>query len=219
MHVSISNLMNADALQIVRAALAAAEFVDGRATAGWSATAVKFNAQAPNDLALAPVRELICDALRSHPVFAMAARPKTLIGPTFSRYVTEQYYGVHADDPIMSGVRIDIAFTLFLSDPDDYDGGELIIDTAAGEEAVKLAAGSLFLYPATTLHRVAPISRGERLAAVGWVRSYLRDPAQRELLFDLDTARHQIFAANGKTADFDLLTKCSANLMRMWCDD
>jgi PKHD-type hydroxylase len=219
MHVSISNVLNADTLETVRTALAAAKFVDGRATAGWSAAAVKNNTQANHDLTLAPVRELIRDALLSHSVVALAARPKTVIGPTFSRYVSGQSYAVHADDPIMAGVRIDIAFTLFLSQPNDYEGGDLIIDTAAGEEAVKLSAGSVFLYPATTLHSVSPITRGERLAAVGWVRSYLRDAAQRELLFDLDTARHRLFAANGKTADFDLLTKSSANLMRMWCDD
>jgi PKHD-type hydroxylase len=219
MHFAISDILDEGTLEAVRVALATADFVDGRATAGWSASVVKHNAQATNDLVLAPIRELLHDTLVRNAVFALAARPKILLGPTFSRYRTGQSYGLHIDDPIMSGVRTDLGFTVFLSAPDAYEGGELVIDTPAGEEVVKLAAGSVFLYPATTLHRVSPVSHGERLAAVGWVRSYVRDPAQRELLFDLDTARHKLFAATGKSAEFDLLTKCSANLMRIWCDD
>jgi PKHD-type hydroxylase len=116
-------------------------------------------------------------------------------------------------------MRTDVSFTLFLSAPDACDGGELVIDTASGEEAFKLPAGSLVLYPSTTLHRVVPVTRGERLAAVGWVRSLIRDPPQRELLFDLETARRRLFDREGKTADGDLLAKCAANLLRQWCDD
>ncbi len=112
-----------------------------------------------------------------------------------------------------------MSFTLFLADPETYDGGELIIDTASGEEAFKLPAGSLVTYPATMLHRVAPVTRGERMVAAGWVRSTVRDPAQRELLFDLETARRRLFDREGKTAEGDLLAKCAANLMRLWCDD
>jgi len=112
-----------------------------------------------------------------------------------------------------------VAFTLFLSPPEACDGGELIIESAAGEEAFKLAAGSLISYPATSLHRVAPVSRGSRLAAAGWVRSLVRDPHHRELLFDLDTARRRLFDREGKSADGDLLAKCTANLLRLWCED
>jgi PKHD-type hydroxylase len=112
-----------------------------------------------------------------------------------------------------------VAFTLFLSDPQSYDGGELIVDTAAGEDATKLSAGALVAYPATGLHRVAEVTRGTRLAAVGWARSFVRDAAQRELLFDLDTARRKLFAQQGATAEFDLLSKSLANLLRMWAED
>jgi PKHD-type hydroxylase len=116
-------------------------------------------------------------------------------------------------------LRTDISATLFLSDPDSYDGGELVIESASGEDAVKLAAGSLLAYPSTTLHHVAPVTRGVRLAAVGWARSLIRDAARREMLFDLDTARRQLFAREGKSAEYDLVSKSLANLMRMWVED
>jgi PKHD-type hydroxylase len=128
-------------------------------------------------------------------------------------------YGSHVDDALMNGMRSDVSFTLFLSNPDTYEGGALVIETSAGEEDVKLPAGSLVAYPSTTLHRVAKVTKGARLAAVGWARSFIRDGAQRELLFDLDTARQRIFQKDGKTAEFDLLSKTSANLLRMWAED
>jgi PKHD-type hydroxylase len=108
---------------------------------------------------------------------------------------------------------------LFLADPDSYDGGELVVETPAGEEAIKLPAGSLVAYPSTSLHHVAAVTRGTRLAAVGWARSLVRDAARREMLFDLDTARRQLFAREGKSSEFDLLSKSVANLMRMWAED
>ena len=128
-------------------------------------------------------------------------------------------YGSHVDDALMNGIRTDVSFTLFLSDPDSYDGGALVIESSGGEDDIKLPAGSLVAYPSTTLHRVQPVTKGARLAAVGWARSFIRDPARRELLFDLDTARQSLFAREGKTAEFDLLSKSTANLLRMWAED
>ena len=128
-------------------------------------------------------------------------------------------YGSHVDDAMIGGLRTDVSFTLFLSDPKGYSGGELVIETAAGEDGIKLPAGSLVAYPTTVLHRVAKVTRGERLVCVGWVRSYIRDAAHRELLFDLDTARRRMFAREGKSADYDLISKSTANLMRMWIED
>jgi PKHD-type hydroxylase len=119
----------------------------------------------------------------------------------------------------MNGMRTDVAFTLFLSDPASYEGGELVIESAAGEDAVKLSAGSLVAYPATSLHHVNEVARGARLAAVGWAKSLVRDAARRELLFDLDTARRQMFARSGKSPEFDLVSKSFANLLRMWVED
>jgi PKHD-type hydroxylase len=219
MILAIADVLSAADVETVRTGLASTTFVDGKATAGWSARLVKSNLQASPSPAIDDLRTFVESRLAANPVFALATRPKAIIGPLFSRYQPGHAYGTHVDDALIAGQRTDVSFTLFLSDPAACDGGELIIDTASGEEAFKLAAGSLVTYPATTLHRVAPVTRGERLAAAGWVRSHLRDAAQRELLFDLETARRRLFEREGKTAEADLLAKCTANLMRLWCDD
>ena len=219
MLLSIADVLSVADLEEMRAGLATATFVDGKATAGWSARLVKSNLQASRGPELERVRGLVDTRLREPPVFALAVRPKTILGPMFSRYEPGHAYGAHVDDALMGGVRTDVSFTLFLAEPDSYDGGELVIDTAAGEEAFKLPAGSVVAYPASTLHRVMPVTRGARLAAVGWVRSFVRDPARRELLFDLETARRRLFDRDGKSAESNLLAKCAANLVRMWCDD
>ena len=219
MILAIADVLSAADVAEVRDGLASATFVDGKATAGWSARLVKSNLQASDGPEVERVRAFVETRLREHAVFALATRPKTILGPLFSRYQPGHAYGAHVDDALMGGVRSDVAFTLFLAAPESYDGGELIIETSSGEEAFKLGPGSLVTYPATTLHRVAPVTRGERLAAAGWVRSYIREAAQRELLFDLETARRRLFDREGKTADGDLLAKCAANLLRLWCED
>lgn len=194
-------------------------FVDGKATAGWAARRVKANLQAARDPLADAVTARITDALLESEIFRIAALPKRIIGPMLTRYAPGHAYGAHVDDAILDGSRADLAFTFFLSDASSYDGGELVIDGADGEQSHKLEGGSLLLYPATTLHRVEPVTRGQRTAAVGWVRSYVRSAERREVLFDLETARRRLFAASGKTHDFDLLSKCAANLLRMWGDD
>jgi PKHD-type hydroxylase len=219
MIVAVADVLSEADIAEIRAGLAGATFVDGKTTAGWSAKLVKSNLQARPDARIERLRELMEARLLEHPVFALATRPKAIIGPLFSRYQPGHEYGTHVDDALIAGQRSDVSFTLFLSDPATYEGGDLIIDTPSGQEAFRLAAGSVVTYPATTLHRVAPVVRGERLAAAGWVRSYLRDPARRELLFDLETARRRLFEREGKTEEADLLAKCAANLMRLWCDD
>jgi len=181
---------------------------------------VKNNRQAAgDDRKLETIRKLIASRILGNELFHIAVRPKTLSPLLFSHYEEAMHYGSHVDDALMNGMRADVSFTLFLSEPDQYDGGELVIESAAGEDAVRLAAGSLVAYPSTALHRVNDITRGARLAAVGWVRSFIRDPAQRELLFDLDTARREIFAHDGKSKAFDLASKSLSNLLRMWADD
>jgi PKHD-type hydroxylase len=219
MILAIADVLSGADLEELRTGLAGVAFVDGTASAGWAAKRVKSNLQAREGRKVWRLRALIETRLSAHPVFVLAARPKQVLGPLFSRYQPGHAYGVHVDDALIGGVRTDISFTLFLSPPEHYDGGELVIDTATGEETFKLPAGSLVIYPATTLHRVAPVRRGERLAAAGWVRSLIRDPARRELLFDLETARRRLFDAHGKTPEGDLLDKCTSNLMRLWCDD
>jgi PKHD-type hydroxylase len=219
MILAIADVLSAADVEELRAGLATATFVDGRASAGWSARLVKANLQASASPEVERLRALVEMRLSEHALFALATRAKTIQGPLFSRYQPGHAYGAHVDDALMGGVRSDISFTLFLSEPDSYGDGELVIDSTAGEEAFKLAPGSVITYPATTLHWVAPVTRGERLAAAGWVRSYIRDAGRRELLFDLETARRRIFDREGKTAEGDLLAKCAANLMRQWCED
>ena len=219
MQIVIRNVLCADEVALVCETLARATFEDGRETAGFAARLVKNNRQATNDRTVETVRKLVEERILGNDLFEMAVRPKALVSVLFSRYDAGMQYGSHVDDALMAGMRTDVSFTLFLSDPESYDGGELVIESAAGEDAVKLAAGSLLAYPSTTLHHVSPVTRGERLAAAGWARSFVRDPAQREMLFDLDTARRQMFAKDGKTAQYDLVSKSLANLLRMWVED
>lgn len=219
MQIVMANVLSRDDIAAVRRALKNARFVDGRATAGFAARVVKNNAQVDsNDRSLDDIRKRVTDRILHNDVFRMAVRPKALT-LLFARYEKDKNYGSHVDDALMQGLRTDVSFTLFLSDPKSYSGGELVIESAAGEEPVKLAAGSMVAYPATALHRVAKVTRGERLVCVGWARSFIRDAAQREMLFDLDTARRRMFAREGKSADYDLVSKSLANLTRMWAED
>jgi PKHD-type hydroxylase len=220
MQIVIGNVLSDDEVETVCAALARARFIDGRETAGFAARKVKNNRQAAgSDRSLETVRKLVAERILGHDLFQMAVRPKALLPLLFSRYEAGMYYGSHVDDALMQGMRVDVSFTLFLSDPQGYEGGELRIDNASGEENFKLAAGSLAVYPATSLHQVADVTGGTRLAAVGWARSFIRDPARRELLFDLDSARRQLFERDGQSTEFELISKSFANLMRMWVED
>lgn len=193
-------------------------FGDGKATAGKFARAVKANDQAlpspERDALLARVER----ALGENNLFRAAARPRAFTPLILSRYREGQTYGLHVDDALMGGLRTDISFTLFLRDPASYDGGDLVIEDALESRSIKLRAGDLFLYPSTTLHRVAPVTRGERLAVVGWVQSYIRSAEKREILFDLDQAVESTHAQEGKSVQFDRLAKTRANLLRMWSE-
>lgn len=219
MQISIADVLTADDLRLAHDTLAQARFVDGRETAGFAAREVKNNRQAANDRSLETLRKLVTERILANDLFRTAVRPKALTPLMFSRYEPGMAYGSHVDDALMQGLRTDVSFTLFLGDPAGYDGGELVIESAAGEDAVKLAAGAMVAYPSGALHRVNPVTRGARLAAVGWARSLIRDPARRELLFDLDTARRRLYGREGKSADYDLLSKSTANLLRMWVED
>jgi PKHD-type hydroxylase len=164
------------------------------------------------------LRESLTSALRANPVFEFALRPKALTPLLISKTADGGHYGTRVDSAIMGGLRTDVSFTLFLSAPESYEGGELVIETAAGSDGYKLPAGAVLVYPSTALHRVAPVTRGERYVAVGWAQSLVRDAAKRELLFDLETANRRLFDATGKTPEFDLYAKTAANLLRMWAE-
>jgi PKHD-type hydroxylase len=215
----IQSALPAPALDEVRAALAAARFVDGAATAGWHARLVKANRQADAaDPRTAAAKAAVLDALKSNPLFQMAVRPRRMGPLLFSRYDPGMEYGAHVDDAVMGEARSDVSFTLFLAAPEEYDGGALVIESTAGEQSFKLPVGALVLYPSTTLHRVEPVTRGARLAAAGWAQSLVRRADRRELLFDLDTARANLFRQHGKTPEFDLLSKSISNLLRDWAE-
>jgi PKHD-type hydroxylase len=220
MQIAIANVLSSEEIETVNGVLTKARFVDGTATAGFAARLVKNNRQAQGaDRSLATIRKLIAERILGNDLFRLAVRPKAISTLMFSRYESGMHYGTHVDEALMDGMRTDVSFTLFLSQPASYDGGELTIEGPAGEESFKLEAGTLVAYPATSLHRVAEVQQGVRLAAAGWARSFVRDPGRRELLFDLETARHSMFAREGKTAEFDLVSKSLANLLRMWADD
>ncbi len=191
-------------------------FADGRATAGRIARQVKANDQASASAARDGLLEKAKQAILAHPVFAAAARPRHMTPLILSRYRIGQTYGLHVDDALMSGLRTDLSFTLFLSDPASYDGGALVVEDNFAPREVKLAAGDLILYPSTSLHRVTPVTRGERLAIVGWVESWIRGAAEREILFDLDQALATIEAAEGKSPVYDQIAKTRSNLLRLW---
>lgn len=225
MIVCIAGLLDGAALGKVRSLLDEARFSDGARTAGWHARQVKANRQAEgNDPAARQAGALVAKALLDHPVFRSAVQPLRLRPPLFARYGPGESYGAHVDDAVMGAagaerpLRTDVAATVFLAAADAYDGGELVVEDAAGEQSFKLAAGDAVAYPATTLHRVAPVLSGERLVAVTWAQSLVRDPAKREILFDLDNARRSVFAQSGKSAAFDLVAKAHANLLRQWAE-
>jgi PKHD-type hydroxylase len=209
-----------EAVREIRAAFDRIAFRDGRASAGAQASLVKDNLQAvPDDPVAEPIRRAIGDAIFRHPEFRLAARPKKLSPIMLSRYQPGMSYGAHVDHPISGGdMRRDVSFTLFLSEPDACEGGALVLEDGAGERNIKLPAGSMVIYPSTTLHRVEEVTRGERLAAVGWAQSMVRDPRKREILYDLNVARLDLFEQYGKSKNSDLLAKAAANLLQMWAE-
>ncbi|MGB3641757.1 MAG: Fe2+-dependent dioxygenase [Rivularia sp. (in: cyanobacteria)] len=222
MILTIENVLTAEELDVISSKLKDAEFVDGKLTAGWFAKQVKNNTQLPgNAEASQELRTIAVKALKRNRLFQAAVKPKIIRPILFSCYQAGMYYGSHTDNAIMGGekpIRSDISFTLFLNSPSSYKGGELVIDTSLGEQAFKLEAGSAIVYPSTTLHRVETVETGKRLAAVSWVQSFVRESSEREILFDLDTAKQIMFQKYGKTPEFDLISKTHANLLRKWAE-
>jgi PKHD-type hydroxylase len=219
---SIDNVLTPEELKFLVDNLEQADFVDGKTTAGWHAKFVKNNMQLKSEATYASdLRELVKIALKRNALFQCALQPKIIHSMLFSRYENGMSYGRHVDNALMGNqefLRSDVSFTLFLSSPSTYKGGELVIESSDGDRTYKLEAGSAIVYPSSTLHQVEPVTEGVRLAAVGWVQSLVRDPNEREILFDLDTTRRSIFAKEGKTIEFDLISKSYANLLRKWAE-
>jgi len=203
----------------LREAAAALDFTDGRVTAGKYARSVKRNEQAASSPERDAITQKVTETLRGNRLFKAAARPRHFVRLLVSRYTPGMEYGFHVDDAIMNGRRTDLSFTLFLSPAESYSGGGLVIDDPLEARTIRLDAGELVLYPSNTLHRVEPVTEGERLAVVGWVSSWVRDPQRREVLFDLEMTASELFEREGKSQAVDRLNKARTNLLRMWADD
>lgn len=221
MLLRIPGVLTQEQLGTVRKLLANAPFVDGKLSAGSAAKRVKNNEELDKDaLQLEHLNNIVMGGLVQHPLYRSAALPLRVAAPYYARYTPGGAYGEHVDDPIM-GIggelyRSDIAITVFLNEPEKYLGGELIIHTTFGPNEVKLPAGDAVLYPASSLHQVVPITQGERLVAVTWVQSLVRDPARRELLYQLLQARDTLLRSSPSAPETAQVSSVYNNLVRMW---
>ncbi len=222
MLVHIEHVLTPDQVTRCRETLGAQPWVDGRATAGQQSALAKHNLQVPDDApAVRELGEFILAALGRNAAFVSSVLPLRVFPPLFNRYDVGMAFGGHVDNAIRFAgpvrFRTDVSMTLFLTDPSEYDGGELIVDDAYGEHAIKLAAGDMIVYPATSLHRVAPITRGSRWAAFSWAQSMVSADAQRSLLYDLDNTIQDLTGKVGQ-GDPALINLAGTynNLLRMW---
>ncbi|WP_455365656.1 Fe2+-dependent dioxygenase [Kaarinaea lacus] len=222
MLIQIPAVIEQNKLANIRDMLSKTGFVDGRKTAGMMAQRVKHNEEMQaNRQQTEYLDHLIMSALASNSTFRDAVLPHQVAQPVIARYTPGMAYGDHIDDPVMGGAgahfRTDVAVTVFLNEPDQYDGGELVINTAFGEQKVKLKAGDAVTYPASSIHRVNEVTKGERLVAVTWIQSMVRDPGKRELLFELGQARNSLMKDNPDSSTTKQVDTY-VNLIRMWSD-
>lgn len=230
MLITIQNVLQKEQVAAARAQLGKAKWVDGRATAGYQAQEVKRNAQiSEGSPAHQAVGEMVLKGLARSPRFMSAALPLRVFPPMFNSYAGGQTFGTHVDTAIRQDagtgqrIRTDVSATLFLTEPEEYDGGELVVEDSYGAHSVKLPAGDMVLYPATSLHRVEPVTRGARVSSFFWVQSMVRDDLRRSMLFDMDTAIQRIAASGSAQADAVRessvqLTGVYHNLLRQWAE-
>lgn len=222
----IPNVLNAAQVKEFRQQMDNADWTDGKKTAGTLSAAVKKNQQLPEDSALThALSEQVINAVWNNPLFVSAALPHLMIPPLFNRYEANESFGFHVDNAIRlirgsnQHIRTDISCTLFLSEPEEYDGGELVIEDTYGYHEIKLPAGDLILYPSTSLHQVTPVSSGCRVASFFWVQSMVRDDSQRHMLFNLDESIQSLRAQHGdQYPEAIKLTSLYHNLIRMWAE-
>ena len=210
----------------VRRLVNSVDWIDGNATSGPQAALAKRNRQLPDDSAVAKLAgDIVLDALGRNSLFVAAALPAKVWPPLFNRYAGGEQFGVHVDNAVrikrggVERLRSDLSATLFLSDPDSYEGGELTVEDTYGAHSIKFAAGDLILYPASSLHHVTPVTSGERMASFFWIQSMIRDDAQRRVLFDMDVAVQRLSGELGQAhASVVALTGTYHNLLRMWAE-
>jgi PKHD-type hydroxylase len=225
MLVHVGAVLTAQELQTVRAHLGSAAWADGRLTAGFRSAQVKANLQVPqSDPPAQEASGLIVRALERSDAFVSATLPHHVYPPLFNRYTPGMGFGEHTDNAVRQipgtphRLRTDISATLFLSAPDEYEGGELVIDDLYGTHSVKLAAGDMVVYPASSLHRVQPVTRGARDAAFFWIQSMVRDDGARALLYELDLSVRELTSHGADARSLLRLTGCYHNLLRRWAD-
>jgi PKHD-type hydroxylase len=224
MLIQIPDALSPSQVELARRLLDSADWVDGRVTAGHQSAQAKNNRQLPEDHPVGrQVGEMILRSLQNNPLFISAALPHRVFPPLFNRYEGGQSFGNHVDNAIRESrnglrIRTDLSCTLFLCDPEEYAGGELLVEDTYGGQSVKLPAGHMVLYPATSLHNVQPVTRGARVASFFWVQSMVRDDGHRTLLFDLDTAIQRLTLDLPDHPSAVQLTAVYHNLLRQWAD-
>jgi PKHD-type hydroxylase len=225
MIVQIASVLSADELANIRRLLERGAWADGRLTAGYQSAEVKANLQLPqNDPTAHEAAEIVMRGLERSPLFVSAVLPRNVYPPLFNRYEPGMAFGAPIDNAVRPipgtshRLRTDVSATLFLSAPHEYDGGELTIEDTYGRHAVKLDAGDMVIYPASSVHSVSPLTRGARIAAFFWIQSMVRDDGARALLFDLDVSIRRLTAAAANREDLVRLTGCYHNLLRRWAE-
>jgi PKHD-type hydroxylase len=222
MLIRIANLLSKRQLETVHDLLCQARFIDGKLSAGMAAERVKNNEEAqPNQAQIEVLNTIVMGNLVRHPAYKNAALPHRVAAPFYARYTPGMYYGDHVDDPVMGAegrYRSDISITVFLNDPRRYEGGELVIRSSFGDHKVKYEAGEAVMYSSSSLHRVNEVTQGERLVAVTWVQSLVRDPMKREILYELSQAREKMLRSAPQSAETAHVDTAYVNLVRMWAE-
>ena len=223
MLVTIPDVLSKDEIRIINDLMKAAEFHDGTVSAGSEARRVKNNEEMNlSEQDSQRLNNVVMGKLVQNPTYIAAAFASRIAAPYYAKYTKGMYYGNHVDDPVMGPphqrYRADISITIFLNEPEEYDGGELVVQTPFGEQQVKLPAGSAVMYPSGSTHRVAEVTRGERLVAVTWLQSSVRDPARREVLYKLAQVRDSLIASAPDSEELEKLSYSYINLLRRWTD-
>ena len=223
MLVTIPNVLDKEEIAVILDLMATANFHEGSASAGAEARRVKNNHEMfISEIETQRLNNLVMGKLVQNSTYIATAFAAKIAAPYYAKYTAGMYYGNHVDDPVMGPpnqrYRSDISLTIFLNEPDAYDGGELVINTPFGEQKVKLNAGDAVLYPSSSTHRVAEVTRGERLVAVTWLQSTVRDPAKREILYNLSQAREVMIKNAAEAKETEQLSNAYMNLVRMWSD-
>jgi PKHD-type hydroxylase len=223
MLVTIPKVLNKEDISVIQDLMATANFHQGTASAGSEAIRVKNNHEMfISEAETQRLNNLVMGKLVQNPTYIAAAFAKRIAAPFYAKYTEGMHYGNHIDDPVMGPAnqryRTDVSITIFLNEPDAYDGGELIISTAFGEQKVKLNAGDVVMYPSSSTHQVAEVTSGERLVAVTWLQSTIRDPAKREILYNLSQARETMIKTVPESAELEQVSNSYVNLLRMWSD-